>query len=126
MARVIRRFRIWLPSAVLVLFSLFAVITLAQDPATNAEKIGTLEGQMRGVEKSTDSLPEQFSAMRERLIRVEDKTDRIYNYAGWFVTAFTTLIIGVFGQLAVSWNAQRALRNKEPESGTYRTLKGRK
>lgn len=131
MARTIRRIKVWLPSAMLVLFALFAIPSVlvkvhGQDPTSNAEKIGVLEGRVDGIKRETETMPEQLSAMRDRLVRVEIKADRIESFTSWAIGVLTALLVGVFGNLAATWATHRARQAAVTESGNVPLYRGKK
>lgn len=124
MARTLRSsIRFWLPSAAVILFLLFTIPVFltsvhGQDPTSNAEKIGRLDGKVDGIEKNIETMPEQLSAMRDRLVRVEIKADRIESFTSWAIAALTALLIGVFGNLIATWSTQKARRSPHSDSGS--------
>lgn len=114
-----------LPAAVLIMVVMYANspkfgVIHGQTPleATQSEKLGTVEGEIKGIQRAVDSMPEQLAVTRERLIRVESKVDMMQGKVDdliarldWWTYGLRALLVGVFGNLVNEiykrWNSKR-------------------
>lgn len=107
------------PVVLVASFTLFLIgilvtcgeIVRGQDASSNAEKIGRVEGEISGIQKSVDSMPEQLNIMREKQARFEIQIanlDQKLNYILGLVGSMAAGVAGLFGSELLKWVKGRA------------------
>lgn len=97
-----------------ILFLLGIVLTCVENvhgQDFSAEKMGIIEGEVRGLEKSVDTMPAQMDSFRERLVKVESAVDGIGHKMDWILGLMASSVVGVaglFGSELLKWARTRA------------------
>lgn len=101
MIRIFQHARNWLPVTLLILFTMGIAATFAGGVhgQTVNEKIGTMEGQLQGLQRGFDSVPEQISALRERMVKVESLTNDNEKKLDMVLGGVWSIVVAVFGIL---------------------------